>query len=426
MFDEERERENGERDGHGPGKVHMKEEQDINRGFAEQVIAALRASPEERAPEGTRIDVHAAVSRFAVLYERIRTAIDYKDEHLLRKAAILRILKRQLVLERDAEAVASNVIRELISAGYFPNNELPESLIRDVADPVSKYQSIERTRIGSPSHLAWLRRVIASEIEELLVDSRREKALVALLYERLVDRLRVTGAMKIDEIDLRLQIYLACHRAFLKSDEDTLSYKLLRAYLPEWLRPPEWVENSVAVAERLVGVERRIHASLRHPLGPRIQRAVKPWAVSFQLLVEALAEKPEEAAHLIDHPESLRAVVARLADRQYRVAKGKLRRGAFRAIIYIFVTKMLIAFALEVPIEKALYGETSVPTLAVNLLFPPVMMFIVALFIRIPGRENTERLQANAASLLSTAGVPSGLYLWRKKPSSRMTCWQKK
>ena len=79
-------------------------------------------------PESSRVSVHAAVSRFSVLYERIRNAVDYKDDHLLRKAAINRILKRQLALESDPTVIGGHLVRELIAARYLPNGQVHEAV----------------------------------------------------------------------------------------------------------------------------------------------------------------------------------------------------------------------------------------------------------------------------------------------------------
>lgn len=378
---------------------------EFSRGHVEQLLSALRPPAPPDVPEGSRIVVHAAVSRFAVLYERIRNAVDYKDEHLLRKAAVIRILKRQLILESDPEIVARNLVRELIGARYLPNAEMSENVIDDVAVRVRKYQAIERMRSGSKSHIAWLLRVVAVEIEDVLVDATSEKALVTFLYERLADRIGVAG-VAMEPSDVRLQTYVACYRTLVKADDDTLSFKLLRAYMPEWLRPDEWLAAPRPVAERLVGVERRIRLTLAHPLAPRFQRAVRPWAVALNILRAAVLEKPEEAPVLFEKPEALDAVVARMAERNYKGAKARLRRGAVRAMIYLFVTKMLVAFAIEVPVEYFWYKEIAIPALTINLLFPPFLMFLVWLLIKVPGKENTARLQAHVRSLLSSQGIP--------------------
>lgn len=375
------------------------------KGAAGQILNALKEPAKPEVPEDARIRVHAAVSRFSVLYEKIRTAVDYKDEHLLRKAAIKRILSRQLVLESDPQVIASNLVRELIGARYLPNNALPDSVIGPVGDRVAKYLAVARANVGSDKHLAWLRGVLSVELEELLVDATREKAFVTFLYERLADRIGIQNAA-MDQSELRLQLYIACYRGLVKADEETLGFKLLRAYLPEWLRPEDWLAEPQGMAERLVGVERRIRRGLAHPLSLKFQRAVKPWAVALNILQEALLEKPEEAGALLERPDSLNAVVARVAERRYRVANAKLRRGAVRAIIYLFVTKMLLALVVEAPLEMLWYGELSYVALAVNMSFPPVLMFLVSLFIRIPGRENTERIKANVGVLLSPSGVP--------------------
>src|SRR6185369_9514489 len=150
----------------------------IARGLAEQVLNALRPVTSPEIPEGSMINVHAAVSRFAVLYERIRNAVEYKDDHLLRRSAIKRILSRQLILESEPTVIASNLLRELIGARYIPNNTLPESLIDEAAIRIQKYQTIVKTRVGSESHANWLRSILAVELEELLVDSNCDKALV--------------------------------------------------------------------------------------------------------------------------------------------------------------------------------------------------------------------------------------------------------
>lgn len=375
------------------------------KGIVNQLLNALKTPEKTEVPEEARINVHAAVSRFSVLYERIRNAVDYKDEHLLRKSAINRILSRQLLLENDAQIIAANLVRELIGARYLPNNELPDYIIGQVAQRVAKYLAIQRSRVGSEKHYAWLRGILSVEIEELLVDASQEKALVTFLYERLADRVKVQG-VAMDSGDLRLQLYLACYRSLVKADEETLGFKLLRAYLPEWLRPEGWLSEPQSMAERLIGVERRIRLSLTHPLAIKFQRVVKPWAVSLNVLREALLEKPDDAKVLLEKPESLNAVIARITERRYKQSKVKLRRGAVRATIYLLVTKMLLAFVLEVPAEWYWYKEISYTALLINMLFPPVFMFTVSLFIRIPGKENTDRIKSGVAALLSPEGLP--------------------
>jgi len=376
----------------------------FSRGHVTQILEAVKPVPPLVGPEGARITVNEAVSRFAFLYEKIRNAVDYKDEHLIRKSAVVRILKRQLILESDPEVIADHLIRELIAARYLPNATLPESLVDDVARSVRKYQAVAKFNAGGERHARWLRDIVAVEIENALVDSSTEKALVTFLYERLADSIKVRG-QDLDETERRLQIYVACYRSLVKADDAMLGYKLLRAYLPEWLRSEEWLADPRPIAERLVAVERRVRERLKHKLAQRFQRTVKPWAVSLAILRDALIEKPDEAAMLLEKPEALDARIARKIDERYAQARGRLRRGTVRATLYLLVTKMLVALVLEVPIEWFWTSHVDYFTLSINLMFPPVLMFFVGLLIRVPGQENTERIKDGVHELLSETPI---------------------
>ena len=389
----------------GDGKPGEAAKTPYDRGEAQQRGRALEPHAVELPPEGARITVHAAVSRFAVLYERIRTAVEYKEDHLLRKGAILRILKRQILLETDPYVIATNLVRELIAARYLPNAELPDSLIDDAARSVRKYQAIVRVRAGNERHYRWLLGVVASELEETLVDATREKSLVTFCTNSSRTNTAVRGA-DLDETERRLQIYVACYRSLVKADEDTLGYKLLRAYLPEWNRPEDWLSASRPVAERLLAIQQKISGRLRHPLSHRFLRTVKPYAVSFSRLVEAASEDAERAA-MLQSREDAHAAMERVTARREREIRAKLRRGTVRAMIYLLVTKMIFALVLELPIEWYWYHEISWLALAINLSFPPILMFFVGVLIRKPGADNRRKILEIVDSAMGSAGIPA-------------------
>ncbi len=349
--------------------------------------------------EEDKITVHAGISRIAFFYERIRNVVDYKDEHLIRKSAILRILKRQLLLEQDPRVIAERLIRELIAARYLSNGVLPVFLIDQVAWVIYKYQLVSKINAGPDSHQEWLRAMVSVEIEDILVDSSKEKALVSYLFDRISKSVKVRGEA-LDESELRLQIYVACYRTLVKADDEILGYKLLRAYLPEWLAPQSWMDDPRPIAERLVAVEHRIKQRLHYSLSQKFQKAVKSWAVALNFLVECLSKKPDEASLLLEKPEAMQVALARLASEKYASAKTRLRRGTVRAMVYLLLTKMIVALLLEVPIEWYWYQQIHFEALLVNLLFPPFIMFLVGVFIKLPGSDNTQRIQQAAEELL--------------------------
>ncbi|MCC7522308.1 hypothetical protein IT407_00685 [Candidatus Uhrbacteria bacterium] len=357
-------------------------------------------------PDTSRITVHAAVSRFAVLYERIRNAVDYQDDHLLRKAAIYRILKRHLSLESQPEEIATQLLRELVAARYFPNGFLPDTKIQEAAKVIHKYLAVKRVHVGNERYDSWLLGIISAEMEEVLDDHSQPKAFVNFLFEQLCERITIKDG-ELDETERRLQVYVACHRMLIKADADMIGFKLLRAYEPAWMRPEEWVESPTDMAVAMAGLEPRVYAALRHPLAPKFQAAIKPWSISLNILRTALLEDPSKAEALMNDPAKLHAAVERIAERRILESKAKLRRGTVRAMIYLFVTKMLVAILMEVPSELAVYREIHRIPLAVNVIFPPILMLLVGILIRPPSKDNVKRIKQGVDELLSPEG-PKG------------------
>jgi len=367
-----------------------------------QLLLALYPPKQALPPEEARITVHAAVSRISVLYEHIRNAVEYREEHLLRKWAILRILRRQLVLEGDPVIIGHNLIRELIAARYLPNETLPEALIEDVAWVVRKYQGIVSTGIASSRTLEWTLGVISSEIEEVLSPPYVDKALVTFLYQKLSDKIFIKGS-NMDDAERRLQIFVACYRTFVKADEEQVGYKLLRAYVPEWMHPETWVDSPEGIAEKLIGARERVNAYFHSPLTQRFMRAVRPWAVSLWMLREAVEDEKERETMLSSREDTHSAVEAVTARRESQ-ARKKIVRGTVRAMIYLLITKIAFALALEVPVEQYLYGSVSKFALGVNISLPPVIMLFVGVFIKKPGSANRKRILEHVDALLTQGG----------------------
>lgn len=354
--------------------------------------------------DSEKISVHAAVSRVSVLYEKVRNAIDYKDEHLLRKAALTRILQRQLTFGGTANAIATQLVKELIAAGYLPNGTVSVEMIPLVEAIINKYLMMRSFRAGSDRHVRWILGLIVCELEERLDPKSPERGLSVFVFESIVDRI-VLRNIDMQETDRRLQIYIACLRALQKADDELLSYKLVRAYHTRWMHPETWGDQAQDVAFQMVGVERSIRSQLQHALGQKFLHAVKPPAIATRVLFDVLKDKPAEATAKLQKIDSLMPEIEAAAEARMNYAKKRLRRGMLRTIIYLFLTKMLIALAFEVPLEQFLYKHIDNTALAINIAFPPILMLIVGLMIRLPGKDNIVKIQKLIKQLISTEGI---------------------
>ncbi|RKX92141.1 MAG: hypothetical protein DRP84_10520, partial [Spirochaetes bacterium] len=185
------------------------------------------------------IHVDEVVSRVASFYEKIRGVIDWREEHLLRKAAIERILKRRLFLRKDGKELAEPLVYELIRGGHFPNDKIPESKIKDVQKIIDKYvfflekspSSEERQKLNLYD---WLSSIAACEIEEILSPPIRENALIEYMEEEMRKRIKVNEKLSLSEEEKNIQIYIAVQKALFKLDPPIISFHLLKRKFPNW------------------------------------------------------------------------------------------------------------------------------------------------------------------------------------------------
>ena len=80
---------------------------DITESY--KVPIYLSASAEDSA-----IEVDNITSQAAHYYERIRYAIDYKDEDILQRSAIERIIKRKITFSSDTNDISKELIQRFL------------------------------------------------------------------------------------------------------------------------------------------------------------------------------------------------------------------------------------------------------------------------------------------------------------------------
>src|SRR3989339_178518 len=81
-------------------------------------------------------------SDLGFLYEKARNAIEFRDDHLVRQAAIERILKRRFFLNQESPKIARLLIKELSWARYFSNNSIESSKIETLSKIIDKYRNV--------------------------------------------------------------------------------------------------------------------------------------------------------------------------------------------------------------------------------------------------------------------------------------------
>jgi hypothetical protein len=350
---------------------------------------------------GEVITVSETVSAAASVYENVRNALEYDEEHLLRRNAIRRILKRRFG-EEDMASLAFDLMHELIWARYFPNNSVPTKTLEEITAILRKYQPVfaqaedsgrERNNLN-----LWLLDILSTEIEYKLSPPLVEESLAGLTYQNLKSRLEwATSVIKPE--DQELQLYVAVHRAVLKSNQATLRYRIFSLYFLDWSkRPtPELVEQ---VASRLSQVVDTVEKQLMHPAGERLFRFVRHRSVAFSVLRDVAEKYSDEFDNILLDEKRFHAVVAEAAAKRYDNFRNRVRRSIVRAVFFLLLTKSILALLIELPYDRLIAKEEGWTPLLTNILFHPFLLIIIGTTVNIPEKKNTEALYLELKSVL--------------------------
>ncbi|MFH1508610.1 MAG: hypothetical protein ABIE68_00355 [bacterium] len=343
-----------------------------------------------------KIRVSATVSTLAFLYEKIRNAVDIKEDHLLRKNAIRRFLARRLVARATGSQIAKPLIQEMIRARYLSNNKIPESAALDLAETVDKYIYLMNVVADNNSSgviqeglFDWAIDLASCEIEEQLSSNEKKEALAQSMYEVIHDDITFQGEEITDE-ERDIQVFIAIHRAVAKSDDAMIAYRVFRLYYPNWHSPTkEQVDEVGLYMETIKGT---IDVQVFHPVSMRLQRRLKKSTVLFHTLRDLIEANPDEAEVILANPDRLAIEVEKAANRKYKAAKSKLTGSIIRAIFYILLTKSILAFLIELPYDLYVVGEVSYRALVTNIVFHPFFLAVAGLLIKAPGKNNTQKI----------------------------------
>jgi len=392
-----------------------------------QAIYRAQSKPNVATDETiSKLRVSDVISKMSFFYEKIRNAVHYQEEHLLRKDAIDRILKRQLIIENpikfsrvDSHEAAKHLLMELIRAGYLANNSLPETKVEEIALIIDKYLSLRSLAasgaVGNINFFGsnkkqksakgfdatnWLVGLAAVEIEENIVPDEVSKTVMKVMYDMLEKKLELPISLPY-EADLQIQLYLAIHRSFLKFDDDMLALILLNYFEGDWQKATPAI--IARVAKNFSSIRQLIDDQLNHPLAPQLNKIVSTYTVYFNILKDVISEDPTKVYdEFFDDPKVFARRIKSTCTKRYTKAKKKLWQAAWRSIIYILLTKSIFAVILEVPAAQFFGSVVNPLILLVNVSFPALILFFAVAVTGLPGEDNTKRILTGIEDIVFT------------------------
>lgn len=334
------------------------------------------------------IHVDEVASKVAAFYEKIRGVIDWREEHLLRKIAIERMLKRRFLLKKAGEEIAEPLVNELIRAGHFPNDFIPEEKVPLIQKSLEKYAFIienasyasDKTRL----HLYdWILGVAACEIEEILYPPLRQEYLIEFMFAQMKEIITA----KMPRTEMETQIYIAVQRALFKLDYSLISYNLLKQWYDPWLNLPQ--EKIQEVTDNIFFLKEKIEQALNHPLSGKFYAICERKDTAYLILGDIISENPPQSRALLEKPDIVESKIRMAYALRLQKVKEKMNRAAIYSTLSIFLSKVALAMAIEVPIDKYFHTFNEL-TLGINIMMPPLLMFFLVLNIKPPSKKNED------------------------------------
>jgi len=350
----------------------------------------------------TTIHVDEVASRVAAFYERIRTIIDWKEEHLMRRAAIIRKLRRRFLdlelSDFSSTDIASPLVLELVRGGYFPNDKIEETKVHDVQHIIEKYVFIFKNSSssagnkGGANFYSRMLEIMACEIEETLAPSIKEMALMDYMFEIMRSRIKVgdavyqRGLLKKEETDV--QIYIAVQQALFKLDPPIISYNILRYKYPYWNNPSH--EELLKISQNIYKIMATLEHDLVHPMAKKFYTLCEKHDTPFLLMGDVLtSESAEKVAIDVQEPATLEEHIRSAYSRRLKELKAKITRAAVYSTISIFVTKILILLLVEFVVAWLVLGtQPNIFVIGTDLLIPTLLMGALILSVKTPSKKN--------------------------------------
>jgi hypothetical protein len=359
--------------------------------FVNQLITIFEKGKEAQR-QGFRFHVSRAVSTLAVLYEKARNAVEFRAEHLVRRAATERIFKRRIMLNQSIPNITENLILELVWARYIDSSLVDDEKTQEIQRIIDKYVTLKKHLFSGPTKyqgISWdmIAGIASAEIDEAIVSPTKREALNEFYYQAIRPKINIPEH---DERYVNMQTYIAVERAYAQADDPLIRYHLLKLIQPKWLE----ISGAEVASEQEVFVQtvRLINDGLRDKIALPLSRFVRSHNPPFLLLRDFFMEKENQARQIIGNSVEFEKSLSEIALHRYQETGQKIRRAVVRSIIYIFLTKMVFALALEAPVDIFITKKISYLPLGINTIVPPIMLYLIAGLITVPGAENTRGL----------------------------------
>ncbi len=343
------------------------------------------------------MSVNGLASDVAAWYEKIRTAIENRDEEVILRSAIERIIRRRLLLGGNGTTVSAPLIRELVWARYFEDESIGDDTINEVTEAIDLWLEFrnlvpQHHKLKEGELNEWVYHLLSSDIESILHDNTKKEAMISYLF------LNERKLIKIDddtEETRDAQTYIAIRKSYAKEDLPFLRFALFNQYFGKLTKNnlQDTVEN---FAQGKKVIEEQLNYSGRFKIFEFIKRQIPP----FLILEDVMRSANSGFNQLTRNQAEFAKTIEETCNARYANISSKVRRAIIRSIIFILLSKVFLALTIEGTYDRIVYGHIVWEIIAINIAIPVGMMILVSFFIKAPGKDNTQRIVGRIKSLL--------------------------
>lgn len=313
---------------------------------------------------------HGLVETLAGVYEKARNALEYRADNLVRRAAIERILRRRMFLDKNPETLSNDLLTELKWAHYLSDKEAQGTRAQELTKILTKYTSYS----GRVIPVEWVVKIASAEIEEFLNLNRDYIQFTFFAFQGIKQKIKIT-----DE-NLDLLIYYAVDKIYAGSDDEQIAYHIVSlagANIDAFKLEAGWKLFNLAKTSKIL---------------PRINKFVRRQMPPFVLFRDIYFYDPASFKAILGDQAKFLEKANEVLENQLELMSGKISTAGIRSVVYVFLTKMVLAFGLEVPLEVFIYGQLNKIPLFVNIIFPPLLMWITTMQIKVPTQKERQAL----------------------------------
>jgi len=340
----------------------------------------------------------------ALVYEKIRVAIEYQEEHLIFKNAITRILRRKYAYSPNisSDNLFNDLISELAWANYLNPEKLSDESVASVKLIIERYLAILHVvrsgRFKRPDLQKKIIDWLGCELDEIFRPDLERDLLINFAFGFLQKNL-IFPENKISKENNELQLKIAIYNLVFKPDLPLIEYWVLKNAYPDWQKLS--IDESKKLCRSFDPFYNRIDRVINDPFRKNYLAYTRRFIPPFILLRSALKSKNFDLSRIKERPGLLMEAVMSEYNLLVKQGRDKVMRGTGRALIFILITKISLAFLIEVPFDRIFSGGINYMSLIINVSLPPILMLVAGTFIKSPPVKNYEAVAKATAEIIS-------------------------